>query len=319
METDYGRIDPIRKESGPILEHVIDEYLGDRITRRDFIRRATMFGMSVPVVGSIIAARGGLLERPERSLAARGATSPRTAAASGGTINAGFIIPATGAQPDPRSKTRAAWKMLGNIGEFLVFSDQKLVYHPWLATSWSSNADASVWTFKIRQGVKFNNGKPMTVDDVVYSFKSQCEHGDRRQRSVGLRWHAQPRRSREGRRPSRSLPSRGAGRELRRRLLRRQLQHDHRPERLRLQQLPQGGPASSARTSSRSRPSHPNPAAPSSATRTTGAHRRSRARSWSPSTPTSSRWPRPSRPGRSTSWTSSPSPSARSCSTGTGT
>ena len=51
----------------------------------------------------------------------------------------------------------------------------KLVYHPWLATSWTANSDASVWTFKIRQGVKFNNGKPMTVDDVVYSFKSQCD------------------------------------------------------------------------------------------------------------------------------------------------
>ena len=65
--------------------------------------------------------------------------------------------------------------MIGNVGEFLVFTDQKLGYHPWLATSWSSNADASVWTFKIRQGVKFNDGTPMTVDDVVYSFKSQCD------------------------------------------------------------------------------------------------------------------------------------------------
>ena len=45
--------------------------------------------------------------------------------------------------------------------------------YPWLAQSWKPNSDATVWTFKIRQGVKFSNGKPMTVDDVVYSFKSQ--------------------------------------------------------------------------------------------------------------------------------------------------
>ncbi len=53
-------------------------------------------------------------------------------------------------------------------------ADQTLGYLPWLATSWTPNAKANVWTFKIRQGVKFNNGKLMTVDDVVYSFKTQC-------------------------------------------------------------------------------------------------------------------------------------------------
>jgi peptide/nickel transport system substrate-binding protein len=66
-------------------------------------------------------------------------------------------------------------ELIGNVGEFLVFTDQHFNYHPWLATSWSPNADASVWTFKIRQGVKFNDGTPMTVDDVVYSFKTQSD------------------------------------------------------------------------------------------------------------------------------------------------
>ncbi len=42
---------------------------------------------------------------------------------------------------------------------------------PWLAESWSPSADAKVWTFKIRQGVTFHDGKPMTVADAVATLK----------------------------------------------------------------------------------------------------------------------------------------------------
>lgn len=39
-----------------------------------------------------------------------------------------------------------------------------------LAVSWSANADATVWTFKLREGVKFHNGKVFDAEDVVYSL-----------------------------------------------------------------------------------------------------------------------------------------------------
>ncbi|MCC4265286.1 ABC transporter substrate-binding protein [Oceanimonas baumannii] len=39
-----------------------------------------------------------------------------------------------------------------------------------LASSWSANASADVWTFTLRPDVKFHNGKTMTPEDVVYSF-----------------------------------------------------------------------------------------------------------------------------------------------------
>ena len=32
-----------------------------------------------------------------------------------------------------------------------------------------------MWTFKIRQGVKFHNGAPLTADDVVYTYKLQTD------------------------------------------------------------------------------------------------------------------------------------------------
>ncbi len=47
---------------------------------------------------------------------------------------------------------------------------QSLSYEPELAEEVISNADATEWTFKIRKGVEFHNGKTLTADDVLYSM-----------------------------------------------------------------------------------------------------------------------------------------------------
>ena len=41
---------------------------------------------------------------------------------------------------------------------------------PDLATSWSGTKDAKTWTFKLRSGLKFSNGDPLTATDVVKTF-----------------------------------------------------------------------------------------------------------------------------------------------------
>ena len=58
-----------------------------------------------------------------------------------------------------------------NMYEPLVMYDQKGDIHPWLAESWTPNADSSEWTFRIRKGVKFHNGKELTAEDVAWSAK----------------------------------------------------------------------------------------------------------------------------------------------------
>ncbi|SHJ89694.1 peptide/nickel transport system substrate-binding protein [Shimia gijangensis] len=45
-----------------------------------------------------------------------------------------------------------------------------LGYEPELAEEVISNPDATVWTFKIRKGVEFHDGKTLTADDVIYSM-----------------------------------------------------------------------------------------------------------------------------------------------------
>ena len=42
---------------------------------------------------------------------------------------------------------------------------------PQLAESWEPNADSTEWTFTLRSGVKFHNGKDFTSEDVVATFE----------------------------------------------------------------------------------------------------------------------------------------------------
>ena len=48
---------------------------------------------------------------------------------------------------------------------------------PWLATSWESNSDATVWTFHLRQGVKFHSGNDFTANDVKWSIERTMRMG----------------------------------------------------------------------------------------------------------------------------------------------
>jgi peptide/nickel transport system substrate-binding protein len=50
---------------------------------------------------------------------------------------------------------------------------------PGLAESWTVSADGKTYTFKIRKDVKFCDGRPMTIDDVVWSLKRWTDPGNK--------------------------------------------------------------------------------------------------------------------------------------------
>jgi peptide/nickel transport system substrate-binding protein len=52
----------------------------------------------------------------------------------------------------------------------LYFNNMDGSIKPWLATGYKFSDDAKSLTFTIRQGVKWSDGKPMTIDDVLFSF-----------------------------------------------------------------------------------------------------------------------------------------------------
>ena len=56
--------------------------------------------------------------------------------------------------------------------EPLIIRDTTGAFEPALATEWGpSPDDPNVWTFKLREGVKFHDGADFTAEDVVFSFE----------------------------------------------------------------------------------------------------------------------------------------------------
>jgi peptide/nickel transport system substrate-binding protein len=166
---DHRRLGRLRQDQGELANHIIDEYVAGRVSRRDFIRRATVVGISVPVLGSILEACSSSSSSSSSSSVSTSTSAPATGA-PGATIRVGITTPAAAINPITVAD-QGGLDMLAQTGEYLVLSDQTLTLQPVLATSWSSNTTASAWTFKIRPGVKFHDGTPLTADDVVYSMK----------------------------------------------------------------------------------------------------------------------------------------------------
>jgi peptide/nickel transport system substrate-binding protein len=67
---------------------------------------------------------------------------------------------------------------LVNLYEALVFPDYDGSIKPGLATSWKVSPDNLVYTFTLRKGVKFHNGKPLTAEDVVFTANRLFEIGE---------------------------------------------------------------------------------------------------------------------------------------------
>lgn len=61
--------------------------------------------------------------------------------------------------------------ILNQITDKLTWQDPKtLEIKPWIAESWTVNADATEYTFKLRKGVTFSDGTPLDADAVAKNY-----------------------------------------------------------------------------------------------------------------------------------------------------
>jgi peptide/nickel transport system substrate-binding protein len=146
--------------------HLVEQVNKGHMTRRQLLVRASVFGFSATAAGSILAACGGSSDSSSSPAAsASGAPAP----VMGGTLTG--VIPPSITKMDPVTiYDQGGIVLVQQVVEYLIALDEKNALVASLAESWSGNTDASVWTFKLRQGVTFNDGSPFEAADVVASM-----------------------------------------------------------------------------------------------------------------------------------------------------
>ena len=150
--------DNIRRALSERENHYVDELRTGGLSRRQFMQLATSVGMSIPLAGVLLGTPG-----------AEAATKKPAATKRKPLLKIGTLAP--GSKLDPVIiNNGGALLLLGFAGEYLAWETNTGVLEPRVAESWKPNADSTVWTFKIRKGITFHNGKKLTADDVVASF-----------------------------------------------------------------------------------------------------------------------------------------------------
>jgi peptide/nickel transport system substrate-binding protein len=143
------------------------------LTRRDLIAGAAGVGLSLSGASLLAAcgsSSGKTASTPSGALAELPGGSPRR----GGTLTVGVIsggqeenlFPGTAGLTPDFVRDYTLYNLLFYLGKEIT----PLV--PGLALSAEPNKDATVWTFKLRDGVHWHDGKPFGADDVVYNFKA---------------------------------------------------------------------------------------------------------------------------------------------------
>ncbi len=182
----WNIFDRLRRRAAPPQREVMEAYQQGRISRRSFIHRGTIIGLSAPTMAAVLAACGGDDDTADESgddatAGGSDADTDTTAAAgeptAGGDLTAGIQQGDATSGLDPLNMLDlGTYCVLSQSFEYLVgLADDGGIGPTSLATEWSPNDDGSAWTFTLREGVMWQDGTPFTSADVAATLDRMVE------------------------------------------------------------------------------------------------------------------------------------------------
>lgn len=141
--------------------------MGRSIPRQELAilkRRVASVGVVALAIGLTTCARG---DRPRSPISNEAPSTP---------VPAGTLVYGSGGQPvnlEPGNITDGNSIIVQDqiYNRLMEFKPGTTELQPGLATNWSVSSDGKVWTFKLRQGVKFHDGTPFNAEAVLFNVE----------------------------------------------------------------------------------------------------------------------------------------------------
>ncbi len=153
------------------------QYLRGKMSRREFIRYATLLGTSLATAQALAACAPPATQAPPAATEApRPADTPvpTAAPAAAGPKRGGTMTIATRV-PRIDHPARLSWiegvNQFRQVCEYLTYTGYDNVTVPWLLEKWEANETVDEWTLFLKQGIKFNDGQELTADDVIFNLE----------------------------------------------------------------------------------------------------------------------------------------------------
>ena len=143
----------------PYVNVLYEQLENRRIGRRDFLRTATLLGLSASAAYAV-AGMGG---DPGLIPSAR-AQEP----VKGGTLRLAMRL---GDIKDPHTYSWGQGDFMRQTLEHLTLTGIDNVTRPLLLEGWEPSADLKTWILRIRRDVTWHSGRPLVADDVIWNLK----------------------------------------------------------------------------------------------------------------------------------------------------
>ncbi len=177
-----------RRKIHPGVFEAQEQLWQGRISRREFLRVATLLGAGAATASFLAACGeeeattggGEAPSAPEAPPAPEAPSAPEAPPAAptavpalgavkrGGILRCGMQI--MGVDHPARFSWTEASNVFRHVFEYLTETDEDNITHPLLLESWEPNADLTVWTLRLRQGIRWTNGEELIADHVVFNF-----------------------------------------------------------------------------------------------------------------------------------------------------